>query len=42
VVAVKNCLDQLDKIKKDKEKVMSDGVSMIDQLNAVDDFMQVK
>lgn len=42
VLAVKQCLDQLDNIKKEKEKVMNDGVSMIDNMNAIEDFMKVK
>ena len=42
VLAIKQCLEQLDNIKKEKEKVMADGVSMIDNLNSIDDFMKVK
>lgn len=42
VVAVKQHLDELDLIKKEKETVMNDGVSMIDNMNVVEDLMKVK
>jgi len=41
VIAVKGALDQLDKIKVDKEKVMKDGIAMLDTLNAVEKLMLV-
>ena len=41
VVAVKQCLDRLDQIKKEKEKVMNEGVSKTDNLSLVEELMKV-
>ena len=41
VVAVKESLDKLDEIKLAKEKVVNDGIAMIDAHNAVEKLMEV-
>ena len=41
VIAVKEALDKLDEIKLSKEKVMNDGIAMIDAHNAVEKLMEV-
>jgi len=42
VAAVKDSLDKLDAIALEKEKVMNDGVAMVDAHNSVERLMEVK
>ncbi len=38
---IKKCLDDLNEISAKKDQIMSEGVTMHEQLNAVEDLMKV-
>ena len=41
VAGVKQCLEQLEQIRIQKEKVMNDGVAMFDNLQLVEELMKI-
>jgi hypothetical protein len=41
VITIKNALDQLNEISLKKDEVMSEGLAMHEQLNAIEDLMKV-